>query len=377
MDNMDQAELPLRPRSHQIGDCAVHWLRQNLPPEWKSYDIGGNEYGIDVLVDVATNGVMTGPLVFLQVKGTDSAYASKGASVSVSTRTVNYWLQRPGPVILLKYFLKDDYAVWTCVKDYVANVLSKRVPNWRQQKTVTFRRTQAYDEESPQRFMFSAGSPAFSTEQQFNLLLNTYRPNLEFDVLEQLPQSIDAEQIAAMTSVFPPHVHDHLRSVLSLLPKVASRTLLSPSENDCLTCYLPVLVYWLGQQRAKLQRCRSNLKQLANALMQFRADWGELPAQETWQQDVAEYVRNGAIFYCPCEPEVRYGYNRKLCSGSQCGEPFPLLFDADSTGDVAPVRHLNGAVVVMSDGYSVWMPSVEALQAVYGAKLAEGLAGRA
>lgn len=93
---------PKRPQSHVVGDSAVDIFRSACPKEWVVHPIR-QDYGLDLRVELTTEGQLTGEEFFVQVKGRGSVIpgADGFARIRVAPTTVNYWLGKLHPTMVV------------------------------------------------------------------------------------------------------------------------------------------------------------------------------------------------------------------------------------------------------------------------------------
>ena len=96
--------LPQRPKAHVTGDAAVQAFMTICDPSWIVAQVHKeHDYGLDLRIEVATGGYVTGEEFLVQVKGR-SALQTKGEllpQVRISQSTINYWLAKLQPVMVV------------------------------------------------------------------------------------------------------------------------------------------------------------------------------------------------------------------------------------------------------------------------------------
>lgn len=93
---------PKRPKSHVVGDSAVDIFTSACPKAWIVHPIA-SDYGLDLRVELATDGEVRGDEFFVQVKGTQSVSTDSDgfAHVQVAQSTINYWLGKLHPTMVV------------------------------------------------------------------------------------------------------------------------------------------------------------------------------------------------------------------------------------------------------------------------------------
>lgn len=135
-------ELPKRPEQHIIDERGVVLLRTILEP--KNYifrNLGGRDYGIDGILEIAENGAVTGRMMSIQLKssenfpdfctvnhdmniGISATEAKVGViegfiSIPIKKTTCNYWLQNTMPVILVLADVRNNCLYYTYVDEQI------------------------------------------------------------------------------------------------------------------------------------------------------------------------------------------------------------------------------------------------------------------
>lgn len=95
-------KYPQRSASHIIGEQAVNIFLSACPPEWIKMPIQP-DYGIDLRIEIAKESNVTGEEFFVQVKGCKKIKKrhDKTVSLEIPQRTVNYWLGKLHPVLVV------------------------------------------------------------------------------------------------------------------------------------------------------------------------------------------------------------------------------------------------------------------------------------
>lgn len=94
--------LPQRPTAHVVGDEAVRLFVEACPREWIPAPLAP-DYGLDVRMEIVREGRVTGVEFAAQVKGRDRVrpQGKGGVSAHVSHSTVNYWLGKLNPTMIV------------------------------------------------------------------------------------------------------------------------------------------------------------------------------------------------------------------------------------------------------------------------------------
>jgi hypothetical protein len=109
--------LPQRPPAHVTGDAAVSTFAAACDASWIIAPVHKeHDYGLDLRIEVARGGYVTGEEFLVQVKGRGIVDQTGGLlpQAKVSQSTINYWLAKLQPVMIVVVDLssKDVYYDW-------------------------------------------------------------------------------------------------------------------------------------------------------------------------------------------------------------------------------------------------------------------------
>jgi hypothetical protein len=92
--------LPKRSLAHVIGDEAVRLFVEACPKEWVKAPLAP-DYGLDLRVELARDGAVTGEEFGVQIKGSKRLRCARGhVTLRVRHSTVNYWLGKLQPTMV-------------------------------------------------------------------------------------------------------------------------------------------------------------------------------------------------------------------------------------------------------------------------------------
>ncbi len=127
-------DIYVRPESHEIDTLARRRVPLAFPVAWEHRELTGRDYGIDMIIEVFENGIATGNLLSLQIKGT-----SKNISIAekiiydLPVRTLIYSDMFIAPVLLVLCPVnsqqKGFYYLW--LQEYIRVILNRENPDWR------------------------------------------------------------------------------------------------------------------------------------------------------------------------------------------------------------------------------------------------------
>jgi len=138
---------------------------------------------------------------------------------------------------------------------------------------------------------------------------------------------------------------------------------------------MPLITHARG--KAQSAKCLSNMKQLCMSAHMYAGDNGDMLPTEQWQDQLAPYVKNRAIYRCPAAPGKQIGYviNEAVIGAALQDIKRPgqtvLFFESDPAHDlpfggldavIAEPRHEGRIVVGFVDGHAQLMTPEELQQ---------------
>lgn len=121
----------MRPSAHQIEDQSIAFFSQHLPFGW-TCDRPQHDYGVDLRVGLASDGMINGQQLVVQLKASAEATQGNSVTVTLEVPTLNYLRNMLEVALIVKYVATEGEAYWLLLKDYVNEPHEK-------QKTVTIR----------------------------------------------------------------------------------------------------------------------------------------------------------------------------------------------------------------------------------------------
>lgn len=124
--------------THEIDTIARRRVPLAFPAEWEHRELTGRDYGIDMMIEIFSNGVATGRNLLLQIKGTTEDVSKKNRiCYDVPVKTLKYSEMFLTPVLLVICPVNDIqcefYYLW--LQEYIKVVLDHDNPNWRLNRT--------------------------------------------------------------------------------------------------------------------------------------------------------------------------------------------------------------------------------------------------
>lgn len=130
-------DFPKSSLSHEIDRNAYNILSEFIPDEWITRQITGQDYGIDLYVEIRTklDHLIIGDMIALQVKGkTKIPFDGEGNFTyrPIKPSTINYWLGLPMPVFFVIVCLETKMAYWVNIKkEYREDQFGSRLNKFR------------------------------------------------------------------------------------------------------------------------------------------------------------------------------------------------------------------------------------------------------
>lgn len=113
--NMDRS-FPIRSESHQLEEASERFFRDCLPRNWTA-EKPGNDYGIDLRVDMFEGNQATGLELLVQLKASAESTAADSESVRIRTTTYNLLWEKLEVAMLVKYVESEKEAYWLLFRD--------------------------------------------------------------------------------------------------------------------------------------------------------------------------------------------------------------------------------------------------------------------
>lgn len=110
-------QLPMRPSAHQIEDESIAFLLRHLPVEW-TCDRPQHDYGVDLRIGLASEGMINGQQFVVQLKASVNAGHGDSVAVTLEVPTLNYLRNLLEVVLIIKYVATERDAYWLLLKDY-------------------------------------------------------------------------------------------------------------------------------------------------------------------------------------------------------------------------------------------------------------------
>jgi len=110
-------KFPIRHENHTLEEKSIIFFRNYLPNDWNVNSID-RDYGQDLNIEIAENGVYRGLEFIVQLKGSNSSNINDtDERQSLRVSTYNYLWDNLRVVLLVKYVEADNEAYWILLKD--------------------------------------------------------------------------------------------------------------------------------------------------------------------------------------------------------------------------------------------------------------------
>ena len=128
--------MPKRIETHRIDTKAVRTIFTHLNEHWLVRSLEERDYGIDLQLERFDSDDATGDFIFVQVKGTDSAF-DEDVKLSFPVETINYALMFDVPFFVFHTSNKSKETKFVWLQKYVELELEPKSPGWKSQGHVT------------------------------------------------------------------------------------------------------------------------------------------------------------------------------------------------------------------------------------------------
>lgn len=111
-------QFPMRPSAHQIEDESIAFFSRHLPVGW-TCDRPQHDYGVDLRVGLASDGMINGQQLVVQLKASAEVAHGDSVAVTLEVPTMNYLRNMLEVALIVKYVATEGEAYWLLLKDYV------------------------------------------------------------------------------------------------------------------------------------------------------------------------------------------------------------------------------------------------------------------
>lgn len=105
-------DAPLKDRNQEIETISSRHLRNYIPTKWVLNEFQ-KDYGTDFHVEIAPGGMVQGDYFSIQLKGKEKDNGNSHVTIKkIKRRTINRWLRRLEPTLIVGYLVNEKKAYW-------------------------------------------------------------------------------------------------------------------------------------------------------------------------------------------------------------------------------------------------------------------------
>lgn len=128
-----------RPEEHVKDTRGTKIFSASVPDEWILRDVE-HDYGIDHEIEIVETGLVSGKILFIQLKSSDTHSVENGViKYQFETSKLQYYLKKDVPVIIVLVDLNSKKSYWLFAQEYVYEQIQKAKQTWTQQETITLK----------------------------------------------------------------------------------------------------------------------------------------------------------------------------------------------------------------------------------------------
>jgi tetratricopeptide (TPR) repeat protein len=117
MSYKSEMQYPKKDRNNVIKTESAKFLQNHIPHEWV-VNVFEEDFGTDFHCEISTNGEIRGDNFTIQLKGKEYDYGKAHVTFrNIKRTTINRWLTRLEPTMLVGYIVKEKKAYWTWITD--------------------------------------------------------------------------------------------------------------------------------------------------------------------------------------------------------------------------------------------------------------------
>jgi len=129
-------QLPKRGLTHEIDSETCKIVDRSFEKSWEIRELTGHDFGIDKIVEYFDDGVSTGNMLLLQIKGTKDIIDEEKPHFQMPVKTLLYSELFTTPFILIYGSLENQVCYYLWLQEYIKVILNYDKPNWKKQETV-------------------------------------------------------------------------------------------------------------------------------------------------------------------------------------------------------------------------------------------------
>ena len=117
-------DLPIRHRNHEIETLSERFFSNCIPVNWVLNPFR-LDYGTDYNCEIAKDRKVTGLNFSVQLKGKEKELNKESIKIPLKKSTINRWLKRLEPTMLIVYIIEENEAYWIWFKENTVDLTSK------------------------------------------------------------------------------------------------------------------------------------------------------------------------------------------------------------------------------------------------------------
>lgn len=116
-------DLPIRDRNHEIESLSERYFKSLVPVSWvvNPFHL---DYGTDYNCEIVIDKKVTGMNFSVQLKGKETEINKENICIRIRRATINRWLKRLEPTILIVFIVDEGEAYWTIFENNTVNLTS-------------------------------------------------------------------------------------------------------------------------------------------------------------------------------------------------------------------------------------------------------------
>jgi hypothetical protein len=143
-----ERRFPVRSESHQLEELSQRFFRDSLPKNWTAEKLG-NDYGVDLRIDLFEGNQATGLELLVQLKASAKPTGGDTEAVRLKTATYNYLWDKLQVAMLVKYIESEGEAYWLLFRDIPQpqagqDTFTIHIPKTNRLSVIEWREVQAY-----------------------------------------------------------------------------------------------------------------------------------------------------------------------------------------------------------------------------------------
>jgi tetratricopeptide (TPR) repeat protein len=127
-----------RGKTHILEEESKREIKKSIPADWIIRE-HIPDYGIDWEIQIVESGVVTNKILWAQIKATERLKSQKKIHLRIESKYLKFFEQSPLPVVILYWIKETGSCYYTSVQEFIWDNLDIKIPNWKNQKTITLK----------------------------------------------------------------------------------------------------------------------------------------------------------------------------------------------------------------------------------------------